>query len=77
MDFELVKCFFFEGVIVVILNMFKGIEFGIDCNFWEVGFKFWGVKMIFLGIYFFYYSFVDKVNLKEVGFCMGFFFSLY
>lgn len=76
MDFEFVKRFFFEGVIVVILNMFKGIEFGIDYNFWEVGLKFRGVKMILLGIYFFYYSFVDKVNFREVGFRMGFFFSL-
>ncbi|XP_029773984.1 protein AAR2 homolog isoform X2 [Suricata suricatta] len=76
MDPELAKRLFFEGATVVILNMPKGTEFGIDYNSWEVGPKFRGVKMIPPGIHFFHYSSVDKANPREVGPRMGFFLSL-
>ncbi|XP_073092759.1 protein AAR2 homolog isoform X2 [Manis javanica] len=76
MDPELAKCLFFEGATVVILNMPRGTEFGIDYNSWEVGPKFRGVKMIPPGIHFLHYSSVDKANPKEVGPRMGFFLSL-
>nr|7PJH_A Chain A, Protein AAR2 homolog [Homo sapiens] len=77
MDPELAKRLFFEGATVVILNMPKGTEFGIDYNSWEVGPKFRGVKMIPPGIHFLHYSSVDKANPKEVGPRMGFFLSLH
>lgn len=76
MDPELAKHLFFEGATVVILNMPKGTEFGIDYNSWEVGPKFRGVKMIPPGIHFLHYSSVDKANPREVGPRMGFFLSL-
>ncbi|XP_059117755.1 protein AAR2 homolog isoform X2 [Peromyscus eremicus] len=76
MDPELAKQLFFEGATVVILNMPKGTEFGIDYNSWEVGPKFRGVKMIPPGIHFLHYSSVDKANPREVGPRMGFFLSL-
>ncbi|XP_026359209.2 protein AAR2 homolog isoform X1 [Ursus arctos] len=76
MDPELAKRLFFEGATVVILNMPKGTEFGIDYNSWEVGPKFRGVKMIPPGIHFLHYSSVDKANPREVGPRMGFFLSL-
>ncbi|PNJ57662.1 AAR2 isoform 1 [Pongo abelii] len=77
MDPELAKRLFFEGATVVILNMPRGTEFGIDYNSWEVGPKFRGVKMIPPGIHFLHYSSVDKANPKEVGPRMGFFLSLH
>ena len=67
MDPELARRLFFEGATVVILNMPKGTEFGIDYNSWEVGPKFRGVKMIPPGIHFLHYSSVDKANPREVG----------
>lgn len=76
MDPELAKRLFFEGATVVILNMPRGTEFGIDYNSWEVGPKFRGVKMIPPGIHFLHYSSVDKANPKEVGPRTGFFLSL-
>lgn len=76
MDPELAKSLFFEGATVVILNMPKGTEFGIDYNSWEVGPKFRGVKMIPPGIHFLHYSSVDKANPRNVGPRMGFFLSL-
>lgn len=76
MDPELARCLFFEGATVVILNMPKGTEFGIDYNSWEVGPKFRGVKMIPPGIHFLHYSSVDKANPREVGPRMGFFLNL-
>ena len=76
MDPELARRLFFEGATVVILNMPKGTEFGIDYNSWEVGPKFRGVKMIPPGIHFLHYSSVDKANPREVGPRMGFFLNL-
>ncbi|EPQ09137.1 hypothetical protein D623_10009362 [Myotis brandtii] len=76
MDPELAKSLFFEGATVIILNMPKGTEFGIDYNSWEVGPKFRGVKMIPPGIHFLHYSSVDKANPRDVGPRMGFFLCL-
>lgn len=76
MDPELAKSLFFEGATVIILNVPKGTEFGIDYNSWEVGPKFRGVKMIPPGIHFLHYSSVDKANPRDVGPRMGFFLCL-
>lgn len=58
MDFEVVNCFYKEGVILIVLDVFEGIEFGIDYFLWNVGLWFKGVKMVLFGFYFIYYSVV-------------------
>lgn len=53
---------FENGATVVILDMPKGFEFGIDCNQWTIGEHFKGVKMIPPGFHIIYYSSVSKRN---------------
>lgn len=59
-DFEVVKCLYNEGVILIVLDVFEGIEFGIDYFLCNIGFCFKGIKMIFFGFYFIYYSVVNR-----------------
>jgi A1 cistron-splicing factor AAR2 len=49
------KWLFDEGAMFVFLDVPAGTEFGIDCNSWQVGPKFKGVKMIPPGVHFIYY----------------------
>ncbi len=55
MDPELANMLFHQGATFVFLDVPAGTEFGIDCNSWEVGPNFRGVKMIPPGIHFMYY----------------------
>ncbi|XP_063855894.1 protein AAR2 homolog isoform X1 [Scylla paramamosain] len=48
-----------EGATLVMLGMPPGTEFGIDVNFWNVGERFRGVKMIPPGLHFVYFSAVS------------------
>ncbi|XP_005994430.1 protein AAR2 homolog [Latimeria chalumnae] len=76
MDPELAKRLFFEGATLIILNVPERTEFGIDCNTWEVGPLFRGVKMIPPGIHFVHYSSTNKHNVKETSPRSGFFLNL-
>lgn len=60
MDPEVAKCLFSEGGMLLIFDVPKGTEFGIDYNSWKVGSKFKGVKMIPPGVHFVFYSAVSK-----------------
>lgn len=74
MDFEVVKRFYGEGVILIVFDVFEGIEFGIDYFLCNIGFCFKGVKMILFGLYFIYYSVVFKGG--EIVFRIGMFLFL-
>ncbi|CAH2292759.1 AAR2 homolog [Pelobates cultripes] len=56
MDPELARQLFFEGATLVFLGVPEGSEFGIDCNSWQVGPRFRGVKMVPPGVHFVHYS---------------------
>uniref|UniRef100_A0A8C5R821 Protein AAR2 homolog n=1 Tax=Leptobrachium leishanense TaxID=445787 RepID=A0A8C5R821_9ANUR len=56
MDPELARHLFFEGATLVLLGVPEGTEFGIDCNSWEAGPRFRGVKMVPPGVHFIHYS---------------------
>ncbi|ELU14556.1 hypothetical protein CAPTEDRAFT_180519 [Capitella teleta] len=60
MSQETAQWLFEEGAMLVFLDVPEGTEFGMDCNSWEVGPKFKGVKMIPPGVHFIYYSARDK-----------------
>ena len=60
MDNEFAKKLFYEGAILVCLDVPKGTEFGIDYNSWNVGPKFKGVKMIPPGFHFVFYAAVGR-----------------
>lgn len=49
-----------EGGTLVLLGMPPGTEFGIDVNFWNIGERFRGVKMIPPGLHFIYFSAVNR-----------------
>ncbi|KAG0712365.1 Protein AAR2 [Chionoecetes opilio] len=49
-----------QGATLVVLGMPPGTEFGIDVNFWNVGERFRGVKMIPPGLHFVYFSAVNR-----------------
>ncbi|XP_014668420.1 PREDICTED: protein AAR2 homolog [Priapulus caudatus] len=49
-----------DGAVFMLLDVPPGTEFGIDCNCWNTGDKFKGVKMIPPGLHFVYYSAVSK-----------------
>ena len=55
MDQETAQILFHEGGTLIFLNVPEGTEFGIDCNSWDVGPLFKGVKMIPPGFHFVYY----------------------
>ena len=55
MDQDTARTLFEEGATLVFLDVPEGTEFGIDCNSWEVGPLFKGVKMIPPGFHFIYY----------------------
>ena len=44
-----------EGAILLVLDMPKGAEIGIDYNSWLVGESFWGFKMINPGFHCLFY----------------------
>ena len=54
-DRELARHLALEGARLVLLGVPPGTEFGIDVNYWNVGVKFKGVKMIPPGLHFVYY----------------------
>ncbi|XP_032221714.2 protein AAR2 homolog [Nematostella vectensis] len=60
MDPVLAKKRFEEGAFILCLDVPQGTEFGIDCNSWEVGPRFKGVKMVPPGIHFVFYSAVNR-----------------
>ncbi|KAK4323939.1 hypothetical protein Pmani_005398 [Petrolisthes manimaculis] len=60
MDPDVARQMFEEGGTLVMLGMPIGTEFGIDLNFWNVGEKFRGVKMIPPGLHFVYFSAVNR-----------------
>uniref|UniRef100_A0A8C5R8B1 Protein AAR2 homolog n=1 Tax=Leptobrachium leishanense TaxID=445787 RepID=A0A8C5R8B1_9ANUR len=63
MDPELARHLFFEGATLVLLGVPEGTEFGIDCNSWEAGPRFRGVKMVPPGVHFIHYS-AEKLRLQ-------------
>ncbi|XP_043946047.1 protein AAR2 homolog [Protopterus annectens] len=76
MDPDLARHLFFEGATMVILDVPEGTEFGIDCNTWDVGPKFKGVKMIPPGVHFIHCSSADRGNVNETGPRTGIFLNL-
>nr|XP_039269262.1 protein AAR2 homolog [Styela clava] len=56
MDQGLAKKLFEEGAFLILVDMPKGTEFGMDWNSWITGPKFKGVKMIPPGLHFIFYS---------------------
>mgnify|MGYP001793916897 CR=1 FL=1 len=62
MDPDVAKRLFFEGATLLLLDVPRGTEFGIDYNSWNVGAKFKGVKMIPPGFHFMFYSAVSKTG---------------
>lgn len=70
MDPEVARQMFEEGGTLVLLGMPIGTEFGIDLNFWNVGEKFRGVKMIPPGLHFVYFRWglnEDMRHWKELS----------
>lgn len=55
MDQDLARSLFEEGAALVLLDVPARTEFGIDYNYWTVGPKFKGVKMIPPGFHFVFY----------------------
>lgn len=68
---EVAKKLFFEGGVLIFLDVPAGTEFGVDLKSWNVGEKFRGLKMIPPGLHFIYYNAVDKDN--SIQFRSGFF----
>ena len=60
MDSEIAKKLFYEGGVLLCLDVPEGTEFGIDYNSWNVGPKFKGVKMIPPGFHFVFYAAVGR-----------------
>ena len=60
MDNEIAQELFFEGAVILFLDVPPRTEFGIDYNSWNVGEKFKGVKMIPPGFHFVFYAAVGK-----------------
>ena len=60
---------FETGSILVVLDMPVGSEFGIDCNSWETGHKFKGIKMIPPGFHYIHYRYISLLSLLCKGFC--------
>ena len=54
-DQDVAQKLFIEGAVLVLLDMPLGSEFGIDCNSWNIGERFRGIKMIPPGVHFVYY----------------------
>ena len=57
MEQSLAKDLFDNGATLCFFDVPKETEFGIDCNTWNVDYKFKGVKMIPPGIHFIFYRF--------------------
>ena len=65
MDQELAKHLFVEGATVVLLDVPKGTDFGIDIKSWNTGENFKGVKMIPPGFHYVHYRYiVIQMGLK-------------
>lgn len=60
MDQQTARRLVLEGGTLIINDMPKGSEFGIDLNTYKTGPKFRGVKMIPTGLHFIYFSSVNK-----------------
>lgn len=73
-DPEVAKHLFSEGGMLLILDVPKRTEFGIDYNSWKIGSKFKGVKMIPPGVHFVFYSAVSKEGQTAPR--TGFFYSV-
>ena len=61
MDQEAAKQLFFEGAVLVLLDVPEGTEFGIDYTSWHVGPRFKGIKMIPPGFHFVFYRYIITV----------------
>ena len=59
MDPQLAERLFHEGAFYIILDVPEGTEIGMDYNYWNVGPKFKGIKMIPPGLHFIYYRYVQ------------------
>ncbi|XP_043469888.1 protein AAR2 homolog [Leptopilina heterotoma] len=71
---ELAKYLFSEGSTLVMLNVPKGTDIGIDIKSWNIGENFRGIKMIPPGFHYIHYSAVDKFEEKSsrIGFIRWF-----
>ncbi|XP_028309215.1 protein AAR2 homolog [Gouania willdenowi] len=77
MDPDVARRLFEEGATLVLLDVPKGTELGIDCKVWKVGPLFKGVKMIPPGLHFLYYSSVNSPTCgSEIGPRTGLFLSV-
>ncbi|XP_051156786.1 protein AAR2 homolog [Leptopilina boulardi] len=73
-DQEIAKRLLTEGSTVVMLNVPKGTDFGIDIKSWNTGENFRGIKMIPPGFHYVHYSAVDKFGeiSPRIGFIRWF-----
>ncbi|CAF0729854.1 unnamed protein product [Didymodactylos carnosus] len=62
MDPDVARHLFEQGGLLLILDLPRQCEFGIDMYTWKIGPKFQGIKMIPPGIHFVYYSVQDNVS---------------
>ncbi|KAM4571610.1 protein AAR2 homolog [Fundulus diaphanus] len=77
MDPDVARRLFEEGATLVLLDVPRGTELGIDCKSWQVGPRFKGVKMIPPGLHFLHFCSTNSPSCGgEIGPKSGLFLTL-